>query len=131
MSTVPDNLRYASTHEWVQVDDDGIATIGISDHAQNTLGDIVFIELPEAGAMVNSKDEVAVVESVKAASDVYLPISGTIVEKNEALEHSPELVNSDPYGDGWLLRFKPDAPAQLEELLGNDDYERFIVELSD
>ncbi len=131
MSEIPAELRYTKEHEWVREHDDGTLVLGITDHAQVSLGDLVFVELSENDTTVEAGDACAVVESVKAASDVYLPISGTIVEKNEALEHSPELVNSDPYGDGWLLRFKPDEPAQLEQLLGNDDYERFIAELND
>ena len=122
MSTVPDNLRYASTHEWVQVDDDGIATIGISDHAQNALGDIVFIELPEAGAMVNSKDEVAVVESVKAASDIYSPVSGEILEVNEALLDTAETINLAPYAGGWFYKLKLSDASELDNLMDADAY---------
>ncbi|HAT27497.1 MAG TPA: glycine cleavage system protein GcvH [Gammaproteobacteria bacterium] len=122
MSTVPDNLRYASTHEWVQVDDDGIATIGISDHAQNALGDIVFIELPEAGAMVNSKDEVAVVESVKAASDIYSPVSGEILEVNEALLDAAETINLAPYVGGWFYKLKLIDASELDKLMDADAY---------
>ena len=122
MSTVPDNLRYASTHEWVQVDDDGIATIGISDHAQNALGDIVFIELPEAGAMVNSKDEVAVVESVKAASDIYSPVSGEILEVNEALLDAAETINLAPYAGGWFYKLKLSDASEWDKLMDADAY---------
>ena len=122
MSTVPDNLRYASSHEWVQVDDDGIATIGISDHAQNALGDIVFIELPEAGAMVNSKDEVAVVESVKAASDIYSPVSGEILEVNEALLDTAETINLAPYAGGWFYKLKLSDASELDKLMDADAY---------
>jgi glycine cleavage system H protein len=122
MSTVPDNLRYASTHEWVQVDDDCIATIGISDHAQNALGDIVFIELPETGAMVNSKDEVAVVESVKAASDIYSPVSGEILEVNEALLDTAETINLAPYAGGWFYKLKLSDASELDKLMDADAY---------
>ena len=122
MSTVPDNLRYASTHEWVHVEDDGIATIGISDHAQNALGDIVFIELPEAGAMVNSKDEVAVVESVKAASDIYSPVSGEILEVNEALLDTAETINLAPYAGGWFYKLKLSDASELDKLMDADAY---------
>ncbi|MCH8265198.1 MAG: glycine cleavage system protein GcvH [Proteobacteria bacterium] len=122
MSTVPDNLRYASTHEWVHVDDDGIATVGISDHAQNALGDIVFIELPEAGSTVNSKDEVAVVESVKAASDIYSPVSGEITEVNEELLDAAETINLAPYDGGWFYKLKMSDAAELDELMDADAY---------
>ena len=131
MSEIPAELRYTKEHEWVREHDDGTLVLGVTDHAQVSLGDLVFVELPENDTAVEAGNACAVVESVKAASDVYLPLSGTIVEKNDALEDAPELVNSDPYGDGWLLRFKPETPAQLEELLGCDDYERFIAELND
>ena len=96
MSNIPDDLKYASTHEWISVNEDGLVTVGISDHAQEALGDIVFVELPEAGASVNSKEEVAVVESVKAASDIYSPLTGEVVEINESLLDSPETVNASP-----------------------------------
>ena len=131
MSEIPAELRYTKEHEWVREHDDGTLVLGVTDHAQVSLGDLVFVELPENDTAVEAGNACAVVESVKAASDVYLPLSGTIVEKNDALEDAPELVNSDPYGDGWLLRFKPDTPAQLEELLWCYDYERFIAELND
>ena len=126
MSTVPDNLRYASTHEWVHVEDDGIATVGISDHAQNALGDIVFIELPEAGTIVNSKNEVAVVESVKAASDIYAPVSGEVIEINESLEDEPELVNNAPYEGGWLFKIQMSEAGDLDNLLTADQYQAQI-----
>ena len=123
MSNIPDDLKYASTHEWISVNEDGLVTVGISDHAQEALGDIVFVELPEAGASVNSKEEVAVVESVKAASDVYAPISGEVIAINEALEDDPEIINSDPYGEGWFFRMKPDNIADYEALMTADEYE--------
>ncbi|MFL2874957.1 MAG: glycine cleavage system protein GcvH, partial [Pseudohongiellaceae bacterium] len=97
MSNIPEELKYASTHEWVSLDDEGLVTVGISDHAQDALGDIVFVELPEPGTSVNAKEEVAVVESVKAASDIYSPITGEIVEINELLVEAPETVNASPY----------------------------------
>ena len=131
MSEIPAELKYTKDHEWVREQDDGSVILGITDHAQVSLGDLVFVELPEAYAVVNAGDACAVVESVKAASDVCLPLSGTIVETNEALADSPELVNTDPYGEGWLFRFKPDTPAQLEELLASEDYERFVAEIHD
>ncbi len=131
MSEIPAELKYTKDHEWVREQDDGSVILGITDHAQVSLGDLVFVELPEADAALNAGDACAVVESVKAASDVCLPLSGTIVEANAALADSPELVNTDPYGEGWLFRFKPDTPAQLEELLASEDYERFVAEIHD
>ena len=131
MSEIPAELKYTKDHEWVREQDDGNVTLGITDHAQVSLGDLVFVELPETDAVLDVGDACAVVESVKAASDVYLPLSGTIVEANEALADSPELVNTDPYGEGWLFRFNPDTPAKLEELLNSEDYERFVAELQD
>ncbi len=122
MSNIPDDLRYASTHEWIRVNDDGTATIGISDHAQDALGDIVFVELPEPGSTVNAKDEVAVVESVKAASDIYSPVSGEIVAVNDALVDAPETVNSSPYENGWFFKVKLGEDAELQELLDADGY---------
>ena len=106
MSNIPDDLKYASTHEWISVNEDGLVTVGISDHAQEALGDIVFVELPEAGASVNSKEEIAVVESVKAASDIYSPLTGEVVEINESLLDSPETVNASPYELGWFFKIQ-------------------------
>ncbi len=131
MSEIPVELKYTKEHEWVREQDDGTVEIGITDHAQVSLGDLVFVELPEDDTVVASGDAGAVVESVKAASDVYIPLSGTIVETNQALADSPGLVNTDPYGKGWLFRIKPDSPVQLDELLGSEDYERFVAELND
>ena len=111
--------------------EDGTLVLGITDHAQVSLGDLVFVDLPDNDTTVDAGDACAVVESVKAASDIYLPLSGTIVETNQALEDAPELVNTDPYGEGWLFRFKPDTPTQLDELLASDDYDRFVAELND
>ncbi len=122
MSEIPGELRYASSHEWVRLEDDGTAVVGISQHAQDALGDLVFVELPEQGETVEVSDEVAVVESVKAASDVYAPLSGEIVAINESLEDSPELVNQDPYGDGWLFRVRLANKAEWGELLTADQY---------
>jgi glycine cleavage system H protein len=126
MSNIPSELRYASTHEWVRPEGDGTFTIGISEHAQELLGDMVFIELPDLGAEVSAGDDVAVAESVKAASDVYAPISGEVVGINEELEDTPELVNSDPYGDGWLFRIKAEDPEEFEALLDAEGYENSI-----
>jgi glycine cleavage system H protein len=131
MSEIPVGLKYTTDHEWLREQDDGTVEVGITDHAQVSLGELVFVELPEDDTSVNSGDAGAVVESVKAASDVYIPLSGTIVATNQALVDSPELVNTDPYGEGWLFRIKPDTPAQLDDLLGSEDYERFVAELHD
>lgn len=122
MSNFPDDLKYATSHEWARVDDEGIATIGISYHAQDALGDIVFVELPEVGAMVNAKEEVAVVESVKAASDIYCPLSGEVTEINEALVEAPETVNSLPYDNGWFFKVKLNDEAELDELMDAEAY---------
>ncbi|MFT4886737.1 MAG: glycine cleavage system H protein [Pseudohongiellaceae bacterium] len=122
MSNFPDDLKYATSHEWARLDDDGVATIGISHHAQDALGDIVFVELPEVGAMVNAKEEVAVVESVKAASDIYCPLSGEVIEINEALVEAPETVNSLPYDNGWFFKVKLNDPAELNELMDAEAY---------
>ncbi|MEP0356840.1 glycine cleavage system protein GcvH [Paraglaciecola sp.] len=128
MSNIPTDLRYASTHEWVRPDGDGVFTVGISDHAQSLLGDMVFVELPDVGSEVGSGDDVAVAESVKAASDVYAPISGEVVAVNEELEDSPELVNSDAYGDGWLFKIKAEDPEEANALLDAEAYEGNIEE---
>lgn len=122
MSNIPDDLKYAASHEWVRVDDSGIATVGISDHAQDALGDIVFVELPEVGITVNAKDEVSVVESVKAASDIYSPVSGEITAVNEALLDAPETVNSSPYENGWFYKISVSDEAELDELMDADAY---------
>jgi glycine cleavage system H protein len=122
MSEIPSDLLYRESHEWVRSDDDGTATVGISDHAQAQLGDMVFIELPEPGMSYEQGDACAVVESVKAASDIYAPLTGEIIEANSALEDSPELVNSDPYGDGWLFRMQLANPSELDGLLTPEAY---------
>jgi len=113
----------------VREQDDGTVAIGITDHAQTALGDLVFVELPEVDTRVEVGDACGVVESVKAASDVYSPLSGTVAEVNQALADAPEAVNAAPYDDGWLFRLKPDAPRELEELLSAEDYERLVAEL--
>lgn len=122
MSNIPDDLRYASSHEWIKVNDDGTATVGISDHAQDALGDIVFVELPEPGSTVNAKEEIAVVESVKAASDIYSPISGAVIAVNDALVDAPETVNSSPYENGWFFKVKVSDEAELAELMDAEAY---------
>ena len=128
MSNFPDDLKYAASHEWVKVDDNGVATVGISDHAQDALGDIVFVELPEPGTTVNAKDEVAVVESVKAASDVYSPISGEITEVNDTLLDAPETVNSSPYENGWFYKIKLSDEGELGELMDAEAYTDHVDE---
>ncbi|WJG10238.1 glycine cleavage system protein GcvH [Aliiglaciecola sp. LCG003] len=128
MSTIPSELRYASTHEWVRNEGDGTFTVGITEHAQELLGDMVFIELPEIDDAVVAGDDVAVAESVKAASDVYAPITGTIVAINEDLENSPELVNSDAFGEGWMFRIKADDVTEVEGLMDAEGYENSIDE---
>lgn len=122
MSNLPTELRYAASHEWARLEDDGSVVVGITDHAQDALGDVVFVELPEVGSTVEMGAECAVVESVKAASDIYSPISGEILEVNEALVDAPETINSDPYGDGWMYRIQPSNEDQLEELLDAEGY---------
>lgn len=126
MSEIPSELRYTKSHEWVKSMEDGHLEIGITDHAQEMLGDMVFIELPEVGVTVSTGDDCAVVESVKAASDVYAPVSGEIVEVNSLLSDSPETVNSDPYGAGWLYRMQPTDEGEIEELLDADGYAEVV-----
>lgn len=123
---VPDNLRFAETHEWVLVEDD-IATVGISDHAQNELTDIVYVDLPKAGAAVTAGQPAAVVESVKAASDIYSPVDGEVVESNEELSGTPSLVNTSPYEDGWLFKVRLSNPSQVEALKSPEDYRAQIA----
>ena len=127
MSNVPSELKFLSSHEWVLVEDD-VATIGVSDHAQELLGDLVFVELPEVGSSVSAGDAVGVIESVKAASDTYAPLSGEIVEVNEELEDSPERINDDAYGDGWMYRIKMEDPGEVGDLLDADAYTDSIVD---
>ncbi|CUS48365.1 MAG: glycine cleavage system protein GcvH [Idiomarinaceae bacterium HL-53] len=128
MSHVPKELKYASTHEWIRDEGDGVYTVGITEHAQELLGDMVFVELPEVGANFAAGDDCAVAESVKAASDIYAPVGGEILEANEELEDSPELVNSDPYGDGWLFKIKIDDDGDLANLLDADAYSESIAD---
>lgn len=116
MSTVPADLRYAASHEWARLEADGSVTVGISDHAQEALGDVVFIELPDVGAKLGAGEQAGVVESVKAASDIYSPVSGEVIAVNAALSDSPELVNADPYAN-WFYKLKPTAVAELDKLL--------------
>lgn len=122
MSSIPSDLQYLRTHEWVRREDDGTVTIGITDHAQETLGDVVFVELPQEGATLAAGDEAGVVESVKAASDLICPLTGEVVEVNTALEESPENVNSDPYNDGWFFKMKLEDDGELNGLLDAEAY---------
>ncbi|MFC3092749.1 glycine cleavage system protein GcvH [Alteromonas sediminis] len=126
MSNIPSDLRYASTHEWVRPEGDGVFTVGITDHAQDLLGDMVFVELPDVGDAVSTGDDIVVAESVKAASDVYAPITGEIIAVNEDLDGSPELVNSDPYGDGWMFKIKADDAGEVESLMDAEGYENSL-----
>jgi len=128
MSNIPSELKYATSHEWVRNEGDGTVTIGITEHAQELLGDMVFVELPEVGDSVSTGDDVAVAESVKAASDIYAPVTGEVVEVNEDLEDSPELVNSDPFGDGWMFKLKIEDAGELESLLDAEGYANSIDE---
>ncbi len=128
MSNIPSELKYATSHEWVSVAEDGIVTVGITEHAQGLLGDMVFVELPDVDDSISTGDDVAVAESVKAASDIYAPVSGTVVEINEELEDSPELVNSDAFGEGWLFKVKLDDASELENLLDAEGYASSIDE---
>ncbi len=129
MSEIPKDLLYTETHEWVAIED-GIATCGITDFAQDQLGDIVYVELPEAGSAVGAGEVCGVIESVKAASDLYAPVSGEVVEVNQDLTDAPELINKDPYGDGWLFRVKMSDPSETDALLDAARYEQFVVEES-
>lgn len=122
MSDTPEDLYYASSHEWVKPGDDGIATVGISDYAQTELGDVVFVELPESNSQVSARDEVSVVESVKTASDIYAPVSGEIIAVNELLNDSPETINSSPYENGWIFKIHLSNEEELKELLSAEEY---------
>ncbi len=122
MSNVPADRMYARSHEWARQQPDGTVAVGISDHAQESLGDLVFVEVPEVGRTLQQGEACAVVESVKAASDVYAPVAGTVVEVNAALAQAPELVNKDPYGEGWIMRLKPSASLAASDLLNAEAY---------
>jgi glycine cleavage system H protein len=126
MSNVPADLRYAKSHEWLQVAADGTATVGITDYAQNSLGDITYVQLPKVGAALKAGETFGVVESVKAASDVYAPVAGTVTEVNKALDSNPEKVNSSPYADGWMLKLKLANPADAAGLLSAADYTKTV-----
>lgn len=123
MSQTPSELKYASSHEWARLEEDGTVTIGITDHAQDALGDVVFVELPEVGAKLAAGEDAGVVESVKAASDIYAPVGGEVLGVNDQLEDEPETVNSDPYNDGWFFRLRPADVSELDALLNAEDYQ--------
>ena len=122
MSDIPGDLKFLSSHEWARVEADGTITIGISDYAQDLLGDIVFVELPEVGQSVDAENDTAIVESVKAASDIYSPLSGEVIEVNSLLEDQPEIINSSPYEDGWFYKLTPSDLSELDNLLSPEDY---------
>ena len=122
MKNIPGDLKFLSSHEWARIESDGSITIGISDHAQDLLGDIVFVELPEIGQTLDAESDAAIVESVKAASDVYSPISGEVKAVNSLLEDQPEIINSSPYEDGWFFKISPSDLGELENLLSPEDY---------
>lgn len=126
----PEDLRYSKEHEWVLVEGN-VATVGITDYAQEELGEIVYVELPEVGEKVSKEDAFGVVESVKTVSDVYAPVSGSVVEVNDDLPNNPELINEDPYGDGWMLKIEMSDPDELEDLMTAEEYERYIAELKE
>lgn len=126
MSNIPSELKYVASHEWLKREDDGTITVGITDHAQDLLGDVVFVELPEIGRSVSADEEIAVVESVKAASDVYAPISGEIIAINEALVDNPELANEDPYGQAWFFKIKPENDSDFDDLMNSDEYQNSL-----
>jgi len=131
MSKILDNLMYTNDHEWLSLNDDGSVTVGISDHAQGALGELVFVEVPNVGDSFAAGDACAVVESVKAASDIYCPVAGTVVAVNAALADAPELVNSSPYENGWVFRLQPDDTGVLDELLDAEAYRELLADLED
>ena len=126
MSNIPSELKYLKSHEWVRIEDDGSVTVGITAHAQEALGDVVFVELPGVDTALAAGDEAGVVESVKAASDLYSPLTGEIIAINETLEDAPETVNSDPYNDGWFFKMKLSDEGELAELMDAESYAEFV-----
>ena len=124
MAEIPNNLKFLDSHEWARLEDDGTVTVGISDHAQELLGDIVFVELPDIGTNIAKKGDIAVVESVKAASDVYSPVSGEVTEINEVLNDNPEIINASPYDEGWFFKIKPQDIEELANLLDSEAYKK-------
>lgn len=127
MSNGPERFKYTKTHEWAELTEDGTITVGITQHAQDLLGDMVFVEVPPIGRRLKAGEECAVVESVKAASDVYSPVSGEVIETNTMIVDNPELVNKDPYGQGWLLRLRPSAPEEMDDLMDTTAYAEFVA----
>ncbi|ASJ72153.1 glycine cleavage system protein GcvH [Granulosicoccus antarcticus] len=123
---IPGDLKFAPSHEWVRVEEDGTITVGISGHAQEQLGDLVFVETPEIDRDCEAEEGIAVVESVKAASDIYAPVAGKIIDTNPNLADNPELVNTDPYGEGWLFKLAPNEVEDVENMMSPDDYEAFV-----
>lgn len=128
MSEIPSELFYTKSHEWVRQEDDGTVTVGITDHAQELLGDIVFVELPEVDSEYSAEDACCVVESVKAASDIYMPITGEVVDTNQALVDEPDMINSSPYDDGWIFKIKPADEEDIEQLMDASTYEAEIAD---
>ena len=124
---IPGDLKFAPSHEWVRLGDDGIITVGISAHAQEQLGDLVFVETPEIDRDCEAEEGIAVVESVKAASDIYAPVAGIVVDTNPDLADNPELVNSDPYGAGWIFKIKPNETLDIQDMMDPDDYEAYAA----
>ena len=131
MSDIPQDFRYTKTHEWIAQNDEGSLTVGITDHAQGLLGDLVFVEVPEEGTTFQEGDDSAVVESVKAASDVYAPVDGEVTAGNELLDDAPETINTDPYGDGWIYKIKPEDEGAFDGLMDADAYQEFIESSDD
>lgn len=128
MSKVPDDLKYTDSHEWLRLEQDGTVTVGITDYAQESLGDLVFVETPQVGRRLKAGEACAVVESVKAASDTYAPITGEVVDTNSRLTDEPELINSSPYGEGWIMRIQPEDASELDALLDPEDYEHILAD---
>lgn len=128
MSQNPSELYYAKTHEWVRREEDGTVTVGITEHAQDALGDVVYVETPEVGDSIAAGDQAGVVESVKAASDIYAPVTGEVIATNEALEDAPEIVNSDAFNDGWFFKLQPEDMGELGALMSAEEYEQFCDE---
>ena len=128
MSEIPTDLRYTKSHEWVRLEEDGTVTVGISDHAQEALGDLVFVELPEVGTQIAADEACCVIESVKAASDVYMPITGEILDTNQMLVDEPEIINGSPYDDGWVFKIQPDDADDVEQLMDASTYESEIAD---
>jgi glycine cleavage system H protein len=128
MTTIPADLRYTREHEWARLDDDGRITVGITDFAQHQLGDVVYLDLPEAGSSVTGGEPLGEIESTKSVSDVYAPVSGVVVENNADSRENPAAVNQDPYGEGWLVVLEPEDPTEFDGLLSPEEYERFLVD---